>query len=177
MSMIAPENQIGRSPEARIYRNPVLSMTTLALFLILSFSAKAQEPHAYTYRISIVPRTDEISVKALISGLTTNYEVTDIDIEEAGRVLWFVTTDHISYSDLVLLATQSDHRILGSTCMNNLDGSIEAAGTPPMPRHTDTGNEVDDHARYEAAKAEWIARYPQEYQRITGQQLIQDHDQ
>lgn len=42
-----------------------------------------------------------------------------------------------------------------------------AQGVPPFPVKQHTGNEAADEAAYEAAKATWIAAYPEAYKALT----------
>lgn len=42
-------------------------------------------------------------------------------------------------------------------------------GVPPYPVKQQTGNDDEDEAAYQAAKAAWIAAYPEAYKSLTGQ--------
>lgn len=144
------------------------SMAALVIILLTMAPAHGQERTVYTYRISIAPHAPGSSVKGLIGVLSTEYAAPDIEIEEMDRVLRFITEVDIPFPELDMLATRSGQHLLGYVRVNNRDGSIEEEGVPPMPMHQNTGNEVVDHARYEAAKANWIARHPKAYSLITG---------
>jgi len=154
---------------------PFRHLFVMSAFILAPFMAGAQTP-AYSYRINIVPRSTEVSVKDLISLLTSTYDILDLEIENEDRGLRFVTTDHLSWGALIQLGDQSGHRIIGSIGLDHRDGSTEEAGIAPMPQRIDTGDEQADHARYEAAKADWIARYPEEYQRMIARPTTTDKD-
>lgn len=143
-------------------------LSALAIIVLGMAPLAAQGQPVYTYRISIAPHAPEVSVKGLVGELTTNYSVPDIELEKADRVVRFISAADIPYEELNMLATRNGQHLLGYVRVNNRDGSIEEEGVPPMPIHQDTGNEVADHARYEAAKANWIARHPKAYALITG---------
>jgi hypothetical protein len=147
----------------------------IALALTSYGSLSAQSEAMYVYRISVMPRTAEVSVKMLVSTLQMRYDPIDIQIEEQDRVVRFVVTAPIPYGELTSAVAGSDHRILGATCTNNRDGSIQEEGIPPMPRMIHTGDEHADHARYDAAKAEWMERYPEAYSRLIGRPYHHDH--
>lgn len=134
--------------------------------LFLHSLGHAQHDAAFTYRISIEPRIAGTSPKALIGALENSHYATDIGLEDNDRVLRFVAAERITIASLNERSARTGFTVAGLSCIDHSDGSLTEEGEAPMPQHIDTGNEFRDHARYEAAKAAWIERHPEVYQRM-----------
>ncbi len=153
----------------------VALMLAVTLLTANTSPASAQEEDAFICRAWITPMGDSASLKGLIGRVSDAYQVSYTRLEDSDHALYFVTVDRVLLSELCAHARGSSYTVEGFSCLNNHTGNTVIEGTPPRPLHEDTGDEDADHARYEAAKALWIQRYPEAYERLLrGQSLSGD---
>lgn len=133
--------------------------------------ANAQEEDAFLCRAWITPMDTSASLKGLIGAVSETYQVSYTGLEDGDHTLRFVTSERVLLSELRTHAQDNSYTVEGFSCLNRHTGNTIIEGIPPRPLHEDTGDEDADHARYEAAKAQWIEQYPEEYERLTRGQV------
>lgn len=104
--------------------------------------------------------------------LSEMFGTTSLGLEPNRYTIWFDTEERVILADLEARATTLGYTVHGYGCINNEDDTYSFEGIPPMPVHVDTGDEIADHARYTAAKAQWVSDYPQAYAFIMDPDLI-----
>ncbi len=146
-----------------------------ALLTIPFFGASdlsAQTSEAYSCRIWFGKVENSAMPKPWLTSLSDGYGTTSIGMEEDGCTIWFDTDERVILNELEDRASAVGYTVFGYTCVNNMDDSTFAEGVPPMPVHVSTGDETGDHARYAAAKAQWINAHPRAYAYVTDPEQI-----
>ena len=138
----------------------------VALFWAMGTMAYGQVDAMHRCRIQLQPHLANLSPKLAVATVSDWMEVVDIDLEQDGRVLRFTTATPLSLEQLRQRLQTVNYGVRGAACFNKVSGELLEEGLPPFPEFLDSGNEAADHATYDAAKAAWVARHPEAYQRM-----------
>lgn len=140
---------------------PVLCcLISYVLFVPAAF---AQTTGTYACRVWAREADSTTSLKPWLSTLSDGYATTTIGTEEDGHTIWLHTDERVILNELQDRAASVGYTVFGYHCTSIVDGTTFQEGIPPMPVLVSTGDEVADHARYAAAKAQWINTYPRAY--------------
>ncbi|MBL7938135.1 MAG: hypothetical protein JNL43_02145 [Flavobacteriales bacterium] len=142
-------------------------LTVLAL-LAQTNIATCQDQPSRQYRVHVQHMQGGLSPKSMFGVLQQWIDATEFDHDKDTRTLLFTTPETIHLEELRQRLAPTGYQVLGYTA-TRLNGEAEdlEEGMPPYPIFQDTGNELEDHARYHARKSAWIAAWPQEYERRT----------
>ncbi len=151
-----------------------MCVITLAM-VTLAHTAFCQDPASRQYRVLVHHTMGGLSPKSMFMVVQQWIDATDLDHDKDTKTLLFTTPEAIHLDELRQRLAPTGYHVLGFSA-SRLDGETEDRheGMPPFPIFQDTGNELEDHARYEAQKSAWIAAWPQEYERRTAPRL-KDH--
>ena len=138
----------------------------LAMVCLLSLTLSAQEGELRIYRARVHQTATGLSPKSMIVAVSDWIPVIEIDVDREVRVLKFTTTEAISLAQLREHLVPTGYQAGGLECTMN-SGLRTVEGVPPFPEFEDTGNDAVDYPRYDAAKAAWIAAYPDMYYQMT----------
>lgn len=139
-----------------------------ALALIaLAHTAQCQDQAARHYRVLVHHTSDGLSPKSMMAVMQQWINATDLDHDKNTRALLFTTDVPLHLEQLRERLAPTGYHVLGFTA-SRMNGETEdrTEGMPPFPNFFDTGNELEDHARYDAQKIAWIAAWPLEYERM-----------
>ena len=150
----------------------VILVALLVAPFFLATKVTAQTTEAYSCRIWFGKSVNSAMPKPWVASLSEGYGTTSIGIEDDGHTIWFDTDERVILSELEDRASSVGYTVFGYACVNNEDDSSFQEGIPPMPVHVNTGDEIGDHARYTAAKAQWVDAYPRAYAYIMDPELI-----
>ena len=136
-------------------------------FLTFAHTADCQDAASRQYHVLVDHTVGGLSPKSMFMVLQQWIEATDMDHDKDTRTLLFTTPGTIHLDELRQRLAPTGYQVLGFSG-SRLNGETEDLheGMPPFPVFHDTGNELEDHARYDAQKSAWIVAWPDEYDRM-----------
>lgn len=140
---------------------------SLAFVLVGLFSlgALGQDGELRSYRARVHPTATGVSPKSMIVAVSEWLPVVEIDVDREARVLSFTTVAVIDLAQLREHLEATGYQAGGFECLTSA-GIRTMEGVPPFPEFQDTGDNAVDYARYDAAKAAWVAAYPDMYHQL-----------
>lgn len=142
------------------------NLLLLAFGSVLPYASSGQSGDQWHCRIQLPPMATDVSPKPMFVLLAEHFGASGHSIDEQLGSIVFITERRPTQEDLALLTTMKPYQVLGVQCAARWGETI-TMGALPFPAYLGTGDATTDDARYDAAKAAWIAADPEGYQHLT----------